>query len=92
MPPVPAVVVAVSQNMKSEFHAHAPTHSAESMIIQHCCGVVLPPTPVVVATVAAGVVVPPVPAVVVASSQKKKSEFHAHAPIQSSESLIIQHG
>ena len=40
---VPAVV-AVSQNKKSEFHAHGPTQREESMIIQHCCGVVLPVT------------------------------------------------
>ena len=55
--PVGVVVVAVSQKKKSEFHAHAPTQREESMIIQHCCGVVLPVMPPAV------VVTPPVDAV-----------------------------
>ena len=81
----PAVVVAVSQKRKSEFQAHAPTHSDESMIIQHSCAVVLPPVPGV-GVVRSAVVTSTVDDA--ASSQRNKSEFHTHDPTQSISSKI----
>ena len=82
--------------MKSEFHAHRPTHRVESEICQHGAAEVacVPCVPCVCdCVVTRGVVLPPVaPAVVVAPSHNVKSEFHAHCPTQWLESKICQHG